>query len=304
VESPIRSAAPHTGRLRGKTETAGELSFDIVLATLGSRRSELERLLESLVAQSHRRFRLIVADQSRDDRLLSTLEGYRKSFEIVRVKSERGLSRARNEALTELGFDVVTFADDDCWYPDDLLARVDDLLRAHSDWDGVTGRVIDELGRPSAARWSTTAGPLDRGNVWTRGVSISVFLRRRVVEQVGGFDEALGIGAGTGWGSGEETDYLLRALERGFTLLYQPTLAVFHPHVRADTTPPATAAGRSYGMGMGRVLRKHGYPRRSAAYHVARAAGGAVLALAHGRPAQAQFYWAVARGRARGWLAR
>jgi glycosyltransferase involved in cell wall biosynthesis len=278
------------------------LKFDIVLATVG-RRDELGRLLDSLAAQTCPDFRLIVVDQNLDERLVPLLERYRDRVPRLRVRSEPGLSLARNAGLAEVGGDVVAFADDDCWYPDDLLARVRDLLRAHPDWDGVTGRVIDELGRPSAARWSSAAGPVDRRNVWTRGVSISIFLRRRVVERVGGFDETLGIGAGTRWGSGDETDYLLRALEQGFTLQYVPTVLVFHPQVRTDFSPAAVAAGRSYGMGMGRVLRKHGYPWWSAAYHVARAVGGAALALTQGRPAQARFYWAVARGRARGWLA-
>jgi glycosyltransferase involved in cell wall biosynthesis len=278
------------------------LSFDIVLATLGSRRSELERLLESLVAQSHRIFRLIVADQSPDDRLLSTLDGFRDQFEIVRVKSERGLSRARNAGLSELGSDVVTFADDDCWYPADLLGRVNDLLTVNQQWSGLSGQVTDEFGHPTGARWSTQAGPLDRSSVWTRGTSISIFLRREVVERVGGFDESLGLGSPTGWGSGEETDYLLRALEHGFAVYYEPTLTVFHHEVRADFTSETIADGRSYGMGMGRVLRKHHYPWWSAAYQVMRALGGALLTLGKGRPREARFHWAVARGRALGWL--
>lgn len=295
-------AKPQERSTETATSVRTALKFDIVLATVG-RRDELCRLLDSLAAQTCREFQLVVVDQNSDERLVPLLERYEDSVATLRVRSELGLSRARNAGLAEVTGDVVAFADDDCWYPDDLLARVGALLRAHPDWDGVTGRVIDELGRKSAARWSSSAGSIDRGNVWTRGVSISVFLRRRVVEQVGEFDETLGIGAGTSWGSGEETDYLLRALEQGFTLQYEPTLAVYHPQVRADFGPAAVAAGRSYGMGMGRVLRKHGYPWWSAAYQAGGAGGRAALALVHGRPAEARLHVAVARGRARGWLA-
>ncbi len=42
----------------------------------------------------------------------------------MRLRSPRGLSRARNEALPRLEADVVAFPDDDCEYPDDLLERV------------------------------------------------------------------------------------------------------------------------------------------------------------------------------------
>src|SRR5262245_47248397 len=148
-------------------------SFDLVLATVG-RKDELLRLLDSLEAQSHRSFRLIVVDQNEDERLLTLLDMYADAMTCVRLTSERGLSRARNVSLRAVTADVVAFADDDCWYPVDLLARVGAMLDANPSWDGVTGTVTDASGVPSSARWSKRAGALDRMNVWTRGVSISV----------------------------------------------------------------------------------------------------------------------------------
>jgi glycosyltransferase involved in cell wall biosynthesis len=277
-------------------------TFDIVLPTLG-RAGELDRLLASLSSQTYRAFRLIVVDQNPDDRLSSILERYDEDVNITRLTSEIGLSRGRNVGLAAREGELVAFADDDCWYPPDLLARVEEELRRHPEWDGVTGRVVDEEGRPSVARWSKRAGRVTRANVWTSGVAVSIYLRGYVVDRVGPFDETLGVGAGTPWGSGEETDYLLRALEEGFELHYDPTLVSCHEQTRADTSAATVAAGLPYGMGMGRVLRKHGYPWWSPAYHVARAVGGSTLALGRGRPGEARFHWAVARGRARGWLA-
>ena len=42
------------------------------------------------------------------------------------VESARGLSRARNAGLRMIAGDIVSFPDDDCWYPPDLLQRVAD----------------------------------------------------------------------------------------------------------------------------------------------------------------------------------
>jgi glycosyltransferase involved in cell wall biosynthesis len=277
-------------------------TFDIIVPTVG-RVDELDRLLRSLAAQDHRAFRVIVVDQNPDDRLSSTLERYAEDMTIVRLTSELGLSRARNAGLAAREGDVLAFADDDCWYPPDLLSRVEAELLVHPEWDGVTGRVVDEHGRPSVARWNRHPCRVSRANVWTSAASVSIFLRARVVERVGPFDEQLGLGARTPWGSGEETDYLLRAVEAGFDLHFDPALAVGHEQTRRTNVSAETvAAGFSYGMGMGRVLRKHCYPWWSAAYHVARATGGSVLALGRGRLGEARFHWAVARGRARGWL--
>jgi GT2 family glycosyltransferase len=278
-------------------------AFDIVVPTIG-RSDELERLFESLALQSHREFRVIVVDQNEDERLRPILERFEDSMPITRMTSERGASRARNVGLREASGDAVAFPDDDCWYPANVLSHVDELLQANPDWDGVTGRVLDEQGRESVSRWSRNAGRVDKAHVWTQGVAVSMFLRRRVAQRVGEFDETLGPGAGTPWGAGEETDYLLRAIEAGFILEYLPGLTVSHPQKRADYTPATISTGQSYGRAMGRVLRKHRYPWWSAAYHVGRAYGGAVIALAHGDRAEARFHAAVGRGRAQGWLAR
>jgi glycosyltransferase involved in cell wall biosynthesis len=278
-------------------------TFDIIVPTLG-RVGELDRLLASLATQTYRAFRLIVVDQNQDGRLTPILERYAEGLTIVRLTSGLGASHGRNVGLAAREGDLVAFADDDCWYPPDLLARVEEELRTHPEWDGVTGRVVDEHGRPSVARWNKHSCGVSRRNVWTSGVAVSIYLRGHVVDRVGSFDESLGVGAGTPWGSGEETDYLLRALEEGFELHFDPTLVSGHQQTRADMSPATIAAGLSYGMGMGRVLRKHGFPWWSAAYHAARALGGSVLALGSARPREALFHWGVARGRALGWLAR
>lgn len=277
-------------------------SIDIVVATRG-RTDELGRLLDSLDAQAVPQVRAIVVDQNEDDRLAAILHRSRGRLSVVRLRSEPGLSRARNVALAHLSGEIVAFADDDCWYADDLLERVAAKLHTQGS-DGITVKSIDELGAPSNARWDEDAGTIDRGNVWRRAISYTIFLKRSVVETVGAFDDELGVGAGTDFGSGEETDYVLRALDHGFTIWYEPTLAVFHPQSRRRYDEATIASGRRYGMGMGRVLRKHGYPIWTAGYHSWRAAGGALLALLRGNVNEARFHWAVAVGRMRGWLHR
>jgi len=49
-------------------EAASDLRFDLVVATV-ERTDDLESLLSSLDAQTHRAFRVVVVDQNDDDRL-------------------------------------------------------------------------------------------------------------------------------------------------------------------------------------------------------------------------------------------
>jgi GT2 family glycosyltransferase len=276
--------------------------FDLVVPTLG-RSDDLTRFLDALEAQSYRSFRLtVVVDEGGRAGLEPTLTPYRDRINLQLVDSSRGLSRARNAGLRQVDGDVVSFPDDDCWYPPDLLQRVAEMLERNPDWDGVTGRTVDESGGSSVMLWQKQPGLITRDNVWRTAITVTIFLRRALVERVGFFDEMLSLGSGTPWGSGDETDYVLRALAAGFTLGYDPSIVVYHE----SPNPPfsRSAAKRAYGYGMGnsRVLRMHGYSRSFAAYRVLQLVAGSGYFLVRGRFGLARFYWAMARGRAVGWF--
>jgi GT2 family glycosyltransferase len=246
------------------------VTFDLVVATVG-RTTELERFFASLDAQTHRDFRVIVVDQNEDDRISPLVDG-----RALHLRSPHGLSRARNVALPHLTADAVAFPDDDCIYPRDLLERVAARL---ADLEGVTGR---------EPWWPTGAAMLTRENLWNRSISFAIFLRRSVVERVGEFDEALGLPNG----SGEETDYLIRALDAGARIAYDPALVVEHPPKPADLS----AVGARDGASLGYILRKHRYSRRTVTRMLVRPAGGILL-----HPRRAGFHLATLRGRLRGY---
>jgi GT2 family glycosyltransferase len=252
------------------------VTFDLVVATV-DRVDELDRLLASLEAQTHRDFRLIVADQNEDDRVADVLARH-PSLRVERLRAARGLSRARNGALGLLQADTVAFPDDDCVYPPDLLERVAARLAG---LDGVTGR---------EPWWTTESATLTRDNLWNRAISFTIFLRRELVERLGAFDERLGLPSS----SGEEIDYLIRALDSGARIEYDPTLVVEHPRKEHD---PAAVGARD-GASIGYILRKHRYPPSVVTRMLLRPAAGA---LRH--PRHASFHLATLRGRLRGYRA-
>jgi glycosyltransferase involved in cell wall biosynthesis len=251
------------------------VTFDLVVATV-DRVDELDRLLQSLERQTHTEFRVLVADQNEDERVAEVLARH-PQLRTERLRVPRGLSRARNAALPYVRADVVAFPDDDCAYPNDLLERVAARL---GDLDGVTGR---------EPWWTADAAVLTRDNLWNRAISFAIFLRRELVERIGAFDERLGLPTS----SGEEIDYLIRALDAGARIEYDPTLVVEHPQKTVDLSAVGTRDGASIGY----ILRKHRYPKRVIARMLARPAGGALL-----HPRRARFHLATLRGRLEGYL--
>jgi GT2 family glycosyltransferase len=273
--------------------------FDIVLATVG-RTGEVARFLASLAKQSYAKIRVILVDQNGDDRLEPILDHHGNAFPLLRVEARPGLSRARNAGLQHLAGDIVAFPDDDCTYPPDLLERVSEVFRHNPEWDGVTGRTVDPTGGSSFLLWRKEPTLVTRTNVWRTAVATTIFLRRSVVERVGAFDETLGAGSGTQWGSGEETDYVLRALAAGFTISFRPDISVVHESPRPAFSRESARKGYLTGRGNSRVLRKHGFPARFAAFRVSQLVAASIYFLARGQLALARFYWAMARGRIAG----
>lgn len=269
--------------------------FSLVLATL-NRTVELERFVLTLNRQEAA-VQLIVIDQNKDDRLVPILAKLVPSVDLLHLRSAPGLSKARNVGLKHVDGDVVAFPDDDCWYPDGVLKFVSTRLENSPDIDGITGRSTDGEGEASAGNFDKSSGLVDLKTVWGRGISFAIFVRRKVADQIGDFDETLGVGAGTRFGSGEETDYLIRGLKLGARLRYDPELIVYHPNPVANYGVKARARGYSYGLGMGRVLTKHGYPMSFLARSVIRPFAGFALSAATLRFSKAAYHLSITRGR-------
>ncbi|SDY44345.1 Glycosyl transferase family 2 [Collimonas sp. OK242] len=276
------------------------MKFSLILATVG-RSDEVARLLASLDAQDYRNFELIVVDQNKDDRLLPILASYREKFSIRHVRSvAHGASRARNVGLGLADGDVISFPDDDCWYPPGLLQKVVTVLDSHPELDGITGRFTDGDGR-TEGRWLESSMLLNRYNVWRGAIEFSIFLHRRVVDAVGPFNELLGVGAGTVWGAAEGTDYLLRSLRHGFKLKFLVDLTLHHPVKTTDFDAVACSRQKKYETGIGHVMRINDYPLWYFPATCLRTCVGILLAVAKGDFPKARFKYVSVLARMQGW---
>ena len=272
-------------------------SFDLVVATV-DRVDQLGRLLNSLDAQTHDAFRVMLVDQNDDDRLDRILASH-PALDVMRLRAPRGLSGARNAALGQIRAGLVAFPDDDCVFAPDLLERVARRFALEPGLDGLTGRAVGEEGQ-STESWANDSTLLTRQNLWNRAISFTIFLRRSVVERVGEFDEQLGLGAEGPWSSGEETEYLVRALDSGARIQYDPSLVIVHED-KVLSPSALRSVGARDGASIGYILRKHGYPVRTVGRMLVRPLGGALLAVARRDPARARFHLATLRGRVLGY---
>ncbi len=276
------------------------MRFSLIVATI-NRTTELRMLLDSLERQTHRDFEVIVVDQNTDDRLLPILSAFEGRLNIRRIESSPGLSRARNVGLRMAAGDAVCFPDDDCCYAEDLLAKVNELFEANPEWSGIVGDSIDPSGKPNLP-WRDSGGALSRAKCWRRAISYAIFVRSIVLERIRGFDPTLGVGSGSPWGSGEDNDFVLRAMDAGFQIQYVREIAVFHPSLFPSFDDARCAKRYSYALGDGKLLQKHPMPLWWQALFFSVPLLRASLSSIRLERKETYFHWLTFQGRVMGFI--
>jgi glycosyltransferase involved in cell wall biosynthesis len=248
--------------------------FSLIVATV-DRVTELNRLLDSLESQTLKDFEVIIVDQNHDDRSVPVIREHNE-LAVRHLRSVRGLSRARNVGLTFAKGGIIAFPDDDCWYPDHLLASVGHWFEQHAEFSGLFTCLRDGDNNRIGSQKPAAACLCTRTDLWDRG-SPSCFLRRALADSVGLFDEKIGLGSNSPYQAGEDADYFLRAYDFGHKMLFEPGLTVHHP--------PLSGAMRlhrntySYALASGFVFRAHRYPIAFVLAVLSRSLGGAMLSL-------------------------
>ena len=279
------------------------MKFSLIVATIG-RTNEFKRFLESLLCQTNQNYELIVVDQNDDDRIIALIDLYRLplSGKLIYLRSERGLSKARNVALQSTTGDIIAFPDDDCWYSEDLLEKVETLFKQYPNFDCIVGKSFDPITKDDGGvRWRTTSHTVNKYNLWWSAISYTIFAKSNCIHTVGYFDESLGVGSGTQWGACEETDFLARALTFSLQIRYEPTLIVYHPAPQLAFDQKAINRAYMYGMGIGRVMHKNQYPFLYFMYFLARPLIAMCLYFITGHKQKSLFYQSSLHGRIRGW---
>lgn len=231
--------------------------LSLIVSTLGERPQDLAALLHSLVPQAQYVAEVIIVDQHRDLSLVpALLKRFQPALPIRYTRSQRGLSRARNLGVPLATGSLVAFPDDDCVYPDGLLKWVSDFFDICHRHDILAVGVQDADGARSGNRWLQDRCDIRPLNALRTTFSSSLFIRKRVAV-TDKFDVRLGVGAGTPYGSGEETDYVLRLMRAGARARFDRTRHVIHPRRDMLSGTSSIARARSYGFGTGHVLRLH-----------------------------------------------
>ncbi|MFQ6063902.1 MAG: glycosyltransferase family 2 protein [Candidatus Bathyarchaeia archaeon] len=196
-------------------------------------------------------------------------------------QAERGVSAAKNLAITRANGDILCFTDDDCVVGENW---VENLIRNYNSPEVkcVTGRTIPEARDTVIEKFFTHDKGLKRCEFmsgqeeslfrmlrrvvpylmstvslqgiapvpWCIGVGNNCSFRKDVFESIELFDE--GLGAGSPKKGGEDLDVFYRIYQAGFKLIYEPNAVVYHVNQR-----DSGSILMNYGKGGGHFMLKH-----------------------------------------------
>jgi len=168
---------------------------------------------------------LVVDNAPQTDQTRQVVERYTGVRYVCEVVP--GLNMARNRAMREASGDIVAFTDDDAVPESGWL---DNLIRNFSDL-----RVQCVTGQRD--------NPIAVGQI---GVGANMAIRRRVIAEVGPFDERLDGGMPTR--SGGDHEMFVRLLSAGHRIVYDPAAVSWHRHRRTHRELVDTIYG--YGVGV------------------------------------------------------
>lgn len=235
------------------------MKITVLVSTL-NRGPAIRETLESLAASAMPDFAVVVVNQSTDGTTGPVVDEFAAAdprFRHVPTPT-RGLSKARNLGLREAaGADVVVFTDDDCRVDPYWIGALAEEFERRPDVAGVFGRVLPDGPSASGMYLAIKEDPqreefIGKVDVYA-GHGANMAFRLGVLEEAGGFDEALG--AGGPLFSSEDLDIRVRLLDRGHRLVYLPSAIVYHKQDRPwERIRPIL---RSYAKGSGACFAKY-----------------------------------------------
>jgi GT2 family glycosyltransferase len=278
------------------TEVPGPLPPVSVILCTRDRPALLQGAVTSLLALDYPALEIVVVDNASvtDASAQVVAELGDPRVRLVREPIP-GLARARNRGVLEASHDLVAFTDDDVVVDPHWLTGLQGGFNAAPDVACVCGMV------PSGELVGFSQAYFDGRVTWARSCQIAFYrlnsppagqvlfpfqvgqfgtganfaMRRSVLVELGGFDEALGVGSPTR--GGEDIDMFVRVLLGGYALSYQPSAIVWHRHRPDLASLHEQIVG--YGVGLGAWITKLCTNRRTALMVLRRGVRGISHAL-------------------------
>ena len=228
------------------------MNLSCIIATIGEKLVELEKLISSIVlSKKEHDVEIIIVSQSHHIEIENMIMKYSGSINIVHIKSSvLGISHNRNLGLNIACGEILAFPDDDCYYHEDVIGNVIQFFQQNNNNNILVGRHIDPDNGRSPRFLDSKMRTFSKKNIFEAFSSITIFIKLKEKMK---FDENLG--AGTFFGASEESDLIYRYMEKNDEIgIIDLRIIIFHKVYDYDEI--SLAKVKSYARGQGAWIKK------------------------------------------------
>lgn len=211
------------------------------------------RSLRSSLKQSEYLTELILIDQNNPPlQLPSDITSHPK---FRRILSESNcVSAARNSLLKENLEGWIIFCDDDGYFDKDYMTTFIKITNNHPSYQVIAGSIMRDDTLEYYSPRHKIGGDLNKFMNTKLLMGSNFAVKSEVFRQLNGFDERFG--AGSYWGSGEETDFAWKAHFFKIPMLFEKDLKVLHIKPYASDFTSSCKKAFFYGRGKGALVSK------------------------------------------------
>ena len=211
------------------------------------------RSLRSSLNQSEYIKQIILIDQNNPPlQLPSDITSHTK---FRRILSESNcVSAARNSLLKENLEGWIIFCDDDGYFDKDYMTTFIKITNNHPSYQVIAGSIIRDDSLEYYSPRHKIGGDLNKFMNTKLLMGSNFAVKSEVFRQLNGFDERFG--AGSYWGSGEETDFAWKAHFFDIPMSFEKDLKVLHIKPYASDFTSSCKKAFFYGRGKGALVSK------------------------------------------------
>jgi GT2 family glycosyltransferase len=215
-----------------------------------------ELAFRSLNASLHQKIppkKIILIDQNIEG--LNLPEDILANQLIVRTRTnKKSVSAARNTLVIPEGAEWIFFCDDDGYPCDDYSEKLEKIISKNPSLEILAGSIVRDDNKQFYTLRHKKGGSLKSFRNTKNLMGSNFVIKAKVFDELERFDE--NFGAGSRWGSSEETDFCWKAYFAGKNMEFFPELIVYHVPPFTESLDEGFHKAFKYGVGKGALVSK------------------------------------------------
>jgi len=229
------------------------MNFITVINTYNRPAELVLRCLNASLNQKVPSQKIILIDQNIE--ALNLPEGLSTNPLIIRTRTnKKSVSAARNTLVIPENTEWIFFCDDDGFPCDDYSEKLKNIISENPTLDILAGSIVREDNKEYYTLRHDKGGSLKSFRNTKNLMGSNFVVKAKVFNELGRFDEKFG--AGSLWGSSEETDFCWKAYFAGKKMEFFPELIVYHVPPFNESVEDGFEKAFKYGVGKGALVSK------------------------------------------------